>query len=65
MDVIESRMRRAREEAEGMDQYDYLVVNDVLEDCVEEVHQIIQGEHRKSFRNIDFIEKMRKELKGE
>ena len=65
MDVIESRMRRAREEAEGMDQYDYLVVNDVLGDCVEEVHQIIQGEHRKSFRNIDFIEKMRKELKGE
>ena len=65
MEVIASRMERAREEAEGMDQYDYLVVNDVLEDCVEEVHQIIQGEHRKSFRNIDFIEKMRKELKGE
>ncbi len=65
MEVIASRMERAREEAEGMEQYDYLIVNDVLQDCVEEVHQIIQGEHRKSFRNIDFIEKMRKELKGE
>ena len=65
MEVILSRMERAREEAKGMDRYDYLVINDVLEDCVDEVHRIIQGEHRKSFRNLDFIEKMRQELKGE
>ena len=45
MDVIESRLARAVEEAEGIESYDYLVVNDVLEDCVEEVHQIIQNEH--------------------
>ncbi len=65
MEVILSRMERAREEAKGMDRYDYLVINDVLEDCVDEVHRIIQGEHRKSFRNMDFIEKMRQELTGE
>ena len=65
MEGILSRMERAREEAKGMDRYDYLVINDVLEDCVDEVHKIIQGEHRKSFRNMDFIEKMRQELKGE
>ena len=65
MEVILSRMERAREEAKGMDRYDYLVINDVLEDCVDEVHRIIQGEHRISFRNMDFIEKMRQELKGE
>ena len=65
MEVILSRMERAREEAKGMDRYDYLVINDVREDCVDEVHRIIQGEHRKSFRNMDFIEKMRQELKGE
>ena len=65
MEVILSRMERAREEAKGMDRYDYLVINDVLEDCVDEVHKIIQGEHRKSFRNMDLIEKMRQELKGE
>ena len=39
MDVIESRLARAVEEAEGIESYDYLVVNDVLEDCVEEVHR--------------------------
>ena len=37
MEVILSRMERAREEAKGMDRYDYLVINDVLEDCVDEV----------------------------
>ena len=42
MDVIEFRMNRAKEEAEGMDCYDYLIVNDELEVCVEEVHRIIQ-----------------------
>jgi guanylate kinase len=64
-DVIESRMERAKEEALGMDQYDYLVVNDKLEACVDEVHQIIQSEHRRSYRNQEFIEYMKKELKGE
>ena len=65
MDVIEFRMNRAKEEAEGMDKYDYLIVNDVLAECVEEVHRIIQGEHRRSFRNHAFIEHMKEELKGE
>ena len=65
MDVIEFRMNRAKEEAEGMDKYDYLIVNDVLAECLEEVHRIIQGEHRRSFRNQAFIEHMKEELKGE
>ena len=64
-DVIEYRIGRAKEEAEGMEQYDYLIINDRLEECVEEVHRIIEGEHRRSFRNQEFIEKMKRELKGE
>ncbi len=64
-DVINGRMDRAKEEAEGMDQYDYLIVNDVLEECVEQVHQIIQGEHRRCCRNKAFIKHMKEELKGE
>lgn len=42
MDVIEFRMNRAKEEALEMDQYDYLIINDDLQECVEEMHQIIQ-----------------------
>lgn len=63
-DVIESRLSRAVEEAEGIEEYDYLVINDVLEECVEEVHSIIQNEHTKVSRNIDTINHIRKELKS-
>lgn len=64
-DVICRRMQRAAEEAEYMDQYDYLIVNDDLDVCVEEMHHIICGEHRRSYRNSVFIDYMKKELKGE
>lgn len=68
MDVIESRMRRACEEAEGMDRYDYLIVNDDLGECVERMHSIIRGEHDRSFRNKEFMKKIKEDLermKGE
>lgn len=65
MDVIEGRLNRAKEEADGMDRYDYLIINDELDVCVEEVHRIIEGEHRRSFRNQEFIKNMKRELKGE
>ena len=45
-----------------MKQYDYLIVNDDLEICVEEMHQIIQSEHRRTFRNQNFIEQIKTEL---
>ena len=71
MDVIRSRMDRACEEAEGMDSYDYLIVNDELDTCVKEMHEIIQGEHHRSFRNKAFMKEIKeglerlKGLKGE
>lgn len=67
-EVIDSRLRRAVEEADGMDQYDYLIINDDLERCAKELHDIIQGEHRKNFRNTEFMEKIKQDLqrlKGE
>ena len=63
MEVIESRLKRAVEESDGMEQYDYLIVNDDLEICVEEMHQIICGEHHRSSRNMGFIQQMKEELK--
>ena len=65
MEVIEQRMLRACEEAEGMDKYDYYVVNDELDRCVEEVHRIIQAEHSRSYRNLQFAEHIKRDLKGE
>lgn len=44
---VEKRLLRAVEESEVMESYDYLLVNDDLETCVNELHQIMQCEHRK------------------
>lgn len=62
MEIIESRLARAYREAEGIEAYDYLVINDVLEDAVEEVHAMITQEHDRVSRNIEFIDEMRSEL---
>ena len=64
MDVIESRLSRAVEEAEGIENYDYLLVNDKLEDCVEQFHDIITIEKTRVVRNLGFIEDMRNQLKA-
>ncbi len=63
MEVIEARMKRAIEEAQYMDSYDYLIVNDDIDTCMEEMHQVIQAEHKKVNHCQKMIEQIRKELK--
>ena len=62
-DVIESRLRRASEEAEGMPSYDYILVNDQVEDCVDRLHQIILSERANAQRNEEFINTIRQEAR--
>ena len=54
-EVIRNRLLRAAQEAEGVDEYDYLLVNDQLEDAVDRLHNIIQSEHFAMRRNLGFI----------
>ncbi len=61
-EVIEKRLKRAKEEAVGIEKYDYIVVNDDLHECVEKVHEIISSAHNAPSRNIEFINDMRKQL---
>lgn len=61
-DTINMRLARAYQEAEGMDQYDYIIVNDILEECIANTNSIIQNEHAKASRNKEKIIKMRTEL---
>ena len=42
-EVIEQRLSRAYEESEGVEAYDYIVINDVLESSVEEVHSLVEA----------------------
>jgi len=62
-EVINQRLERAIQESEGIEEYDYLVVNDELNVCVEEIHSIIESEHRKIRYNMDLVNKVREELK--
>lgn len=62
IDVIEKRMIRAVEESQGIENYDYIVVNDDIDRCTEELHHIISSAHNTPDRNEDFINQIRDEL---
>ena len=51
-EVIHSRLSRAVEEADGCEVYDYLVVNDELDEAVENVHEIICSEQQRMRHNL-------------
>lgn len=64
-EVIDQRMHRAAEEAEGIEEYEYIVVNDDLDLCVRQLHEIITAAHHTPGRNREFIQNIRTELEGE
>ena len=61
-EVIEKRLRRAAEESDGMDSYDYIVVNDDVDTCVEDLHSLIRSSHFKESANTDLVARMKQEL---
>ena len=63
-DVIRKRLSRAVEEAQGIENYAYIVVNDELEKCVEDIHAIVIASHCKVQKSIVRIEKISEELSG-
>ena len=62
-DVIAQRLARATEESEGIEAYDYIVVNDDLDTCVDEVHRLVEAARRAPVRCQEFIKEIREELK--
>ena len=62
IEVIGARLRRAAEEASGMEAYDYLLINDEIDACVELMHQLITLQHSKTCYHLDFLSRMREEL---
>lgn len=62
-EVIAKRLKRACEEAEGIEEYEHIIINDKLEECVKEMHALIMAAHNTPDRNQEFIDNMRKELK--
>ncbi len=62
--VIEKRLKRAVEECAYLKDYDYVVVNDDLETCVLQIHQLIQSLHCKKEEQQEFIGQMMKDFEN-
>ena len=54
-ETIRRRLKKAKHETAYIDQYDYLVVNDKIDQAVARIHTIIDSEYAKPHRNQDFI----------
>ena len=61
-DVIKKRMTRAAEEAESMEAYEFIVVNDDIEECVDAVNSIVVSEACRKENNTEFMIGIKKQL---
>ena len=61
-EVIMKRLKRAKEESEDINEYEYVVVNDDLDTCVDSVNSIIVRKKCLRENNIELIEELQKEL---
>ena len=60
-DIVKSRMSKAKSEMSHWNEYDYVIVNENLRECVDEILQIIEVERKKRFRQTS-LEKFVKGL---
>lgn len=61
-EVIKKRMDRAAQESEGIEDYDYIAVNDDIETCVSNVRGMIEASHFRPALNEEFISQVRADL---
>lgn len=61
-EVILKRLKKSYQEIDAIDDYDYIVVNDGLDDSVAHIHAIIVAEHERVTRNKDIKVTLKKEF---
>lgn len=61
-ETIEKRLLRAKEEVKDIKEYEYIVINDELDTCVKQVHQIIMSNQCKVECQKQFLNAMALEL---
>lgn len=62
-EIARERLLRAVEESEEVDKYDYMIINDDLEESMEAVHNLIESQHNKISRNLEFVEQVKQDIK--
>lgn len=55
LEKINMRMKRAKEEIKLIDKYDYIVINEVVEDAVQCINNIVKSEKMSAKRHINLI----------
>ncbi len=63
-EVIEERMRQIEREMEAVPRYDYLLVNDDLDECVEKMNCIVSAERQKVSNSAYILKRLKEELSG-
>ena len=61
-EVILKRIARGKEEAQIMDKYDYIIVNEDVEESIKELHNTIQCAKNAAIRNKSFVEELKLEF---
>jgi guanylate kinase len=59
-DVIRERLAAADRELKEVEHYDYVVVNDTVENAVEQICSILQAEKCRTGRNAELLERMQR-----
>ncbi|WP_031547394.1 guanylate kinase [Oribacterium sp. FC2011] len=62
-EVVKKRLERAVQESEGVEAYDYILINDDIDTCTEKLHNLIRAQHERAAQHIDIIENVRKDLR--
>ena len=65
--TINARLAKASKEAEGVEEYDYIIINDMVDNCVKDINGIISGsadtvEKCLTANNINRVNQIKKEL---
>lgn len=61
--AISARLARAVQESEGVENYDYIVINDTVDACADAIHSIVESEKQRTSHNLNLINQIREELK--
>ena len=62
-ETIKKRLKRAAEETAFIENYEYIVINDDIEDAVSDIHHIIQAASHKRERVGEFVDILTDDLK--
>ena len=60
-----NKLAEAKKEVTKIDEYDYILINDEVDKCVENLVAIIKAERNKKSRNTDIISKLSEETNND